>query len=160
MKTPLAVAALAVAFAAASASAAPVDFDRGVDVGAALKAAAQQPAPPPVKAQWTQHKGWMGDCKDVTVAPGQTRSEALPLTSVELVDDCDFQPQGGMRCFPGFGATVRKTVSLVFASRPASAPEERFRVCLDGYDAYVEYMSGRYAQKAQPDGTIVLTPEP
>lgn len=139
-------------------AAASIDFDRGVDASAVLKAAAQQPAPPPVRAQWSQHKGWLSECKDVEVPPGRDRSETLPLTSVELTEECDFQPQGGLRCFPSFGATVRKDARLLFVDRPHPTPTERFRVCLDGYELYVEYMSGRYEQKARPDGTIVLTP--
>ena len=152
------LAAVFVLAAPSLAAAAPVDFDRGVDVSAALEAAARQPAPPPVRAQWSQHKGWLSECKDVEVPPGRDRSETLPLTSVELTEECDFQPQGGLRCFPGLGVTVRKDARLLFVNRPYPTTMERFRVCLDGERLYVEYMSGRYEQQARPDGTIVLTP--
>ena len=132
---------LAALLTVAAHAAAPA-FDQGVDVKAVLRQAAEAPAPAKVMPAWDQHKYWLEGCKDVAMAPGVSASERFTLHSTEIVESCDFDPRGGMRCRPGFGMTRSRSTQLRLAGRPADAPAETFKVCLNGPELYVAIIPG------------------
>ena len=147
-----------IAVLACAASAAPVEIG---DVGAALKDVGRRSGATQVRdsdSKWTRHLHWLGGNARVELAPGQTESKLLQLSSTEVVEDCEFEPRTGERCWQTFGETVHRTVRLVLIGRPVSNPAETFDVWLMGRDLSVDIINSptRY-DIAIKGSTIVLT---
>ena len=147
-----------IAVLACAASAAPVELG---NVGAALEDVGRRPGATQVRdssSKWTRHLHWLGGSSRVELAPGQTESKWLELSSTEVVEDCEFEPRTGERCWQTFGETVRRTARLVLVGRPVANPSETFDVWLMGRDLSVDIISSptRY-DVAIKGSTIFLT---
>ena len=145
-----------VALLACAASAAQVEVG---DVGAALKNVGRQSGATRIHdSKWTRHLHWLGGKARVELAPGATESGLLKLSSTEVVEECDFNPRTGQRCWQTFGRTERRTVKLVLVGRPVANPTETFDVWLMGRDLSVDVIHSPTKYDVEfKGGTIVLT---
>jgi hypothetical protein len=148
----------------AAAAAAQVRFDQGVDVKAALRLLRAEtasvatpqtaPAAAPKAASLGRHLYWMAGCREVTLAPGASRSALVDLSSTEIVEECDVFPNP--QCRQTFGFTVRKNARLVAEGR-ATPGAETFKLCLMGEELSVD-LTTQYTQVQQGD-TLILRPQ-
>src|SRR5205814_8879419 len=101
---------------------------------------------------------WLGGKARVELAPGQTESKKLELSSTEVVEECDFDPRTGQRCWQSFGRTEHRTVKLVVVNRPVANPTELFDVWLMGRDLSVDVIHSPTKYDIEFKGsTIFLT---
>ena len=156
----IAVAVLA-AFPAAAESG--VDFDRGFSVRAVMELLKASPVQnvPVANASPKRTVRWLAGYKDVVMQPGQMVSEFFTLASTEIVEDCTFDPRGGMQCREGFGRTSRATVRIVISNRPQVPGPETFTVMLDGYSVslWMQQVNKPYNYRREGND-LILTPAP
>lgn len=122
---------LGLSVAASAAPAADIRFDQGVDVKAVMAGAGLAR---PAAQGFPRHLYWIQGCEKLEMAPGVNESKKFRLSSVEVVEECDYGYPGG-GCRTGFGwSEYRDNVRLILQGRPAGNPTETFTVCLTGRD--------------------------
>ena len=166
--------ALAMTVAAVPAfSETPVDFDKGFDPSAAVKAAepTKTAVPVAVDAQQIGGRRTTPDCASFSFGPNDpATSGSVYLPSTEWVTEC--QPVGGdprrggggQQCWERPGMTYRERASVTLSGRQPLLPWERdsFRVCLDGNWLSIDAIETAYDYKLVSggnwNGDYVLAP--
>lgn len=160
MKTASLIAAAALAASGARAAAF-VDFNAGVSIPGLIQGMKEGPQPAsPASSTPKRVVRWLGGVERIELPPGRDSHGPFDLSATAIVEECEFDPRGGMRCRETFGHTVReKGLRLVIRNRGRVNGSERFQVVLEGRQLWVEQLSVQRPYKFRREGqNLVLAP--